>query len=100
MTEQVAPGNTFPFDPGHPRPGADAQGRPLPAWLTPFIHPGAPDLLGLTIRCGGTVTVFLTKQDALAWADSIRQMAEQVSGLIVAPNLNGIPAQPPTGLQK
>lgn len=71
------------------------------AQLTTALVPTAQgQRLAFTIRTPSTtLTVFLVKDDAIAWAGNVRNMAKQMSssGLIVAtPGVNGAVGQQPS----
>lgn len=70
-----------PFDFNNPLLGE------TPAQLTSTVIPTANgQRLAVTIRTGSTtITVFLSREDATAWADNIATGAKKVSGLIAAP---------------
>ena len=77
------------MQPGQPAPPIDP-GNPflseLPANLaTVVVQTPAGPRLALTLRVGnGTLTAFLTRDDAMAWASAIEKAASGVSSLVVA----------------
>lgn len=77
-----------PVDLGNPVLGPG----PVLLSLHRITPPGGEQLVSLTIRTPSTtLTVFLGREDALAWARMLRAEAQQLSGLIVASGLNGSP---------
>lgn len=59
----------------------------VPAQLTSTVVPTANgQRLAVTVRTGSTtLTVFLSREDATAWAENMATGARKVSGLIAAP---------------
>lgn len=88
MSEQ--PVQAPPWDPGNP--GVQMS---IPATLWTVSPPGAPQILLMTVRSGGTtLTVHLTRDDAITWGRQLVKAGQAMSGIIV-PNA----VIPPNGLK-
>jgi hypothetical protein len=79
-----------PVDPGNPFT------QPAPSSLTTFqVARDGVGLVGMTVRTvGATVTVFLDRDAAVAWAGQIQAEARGVSPLIVANGATIPPVDP------
>ena len=91
MTDPQIPAAVPPLDP------ANQILAPGPAQLaTGVVNTPEGQREVLTIRTGSTATtVFLARDDALAWAENIRSTAMGMSGLfVVSGGLNGSPVAP------
>jgi hypothetical protein len=86
MTEQPDP-QVHPFDLSN----ADGLRMGLPVSTIVFAVREIPNTLAVTIRNGGTTLSFLlSKEQAMALAESLRTGAGRLSGLIVP---NGVPPE-------
>jgi phosphodiesterase/alkaline phosphatase D-like protein len=92
MTDQTIPQAVPPIDPANQLLG------PVNAELTVGVaNTTEGQRLILTIRTPSTTnTVFLTRDDAVNWAQVIQSNAAGMSGLVVvgAGGMNGLPKQP------